>query len=70
MNNPTITTEPSSGFAEFVRLWLHVERIRMRLELNHLKTAAVALSGGMVDGEGALAMLDEAGLLTAVEASS
>jgi hypothetical protein len=62
MNNPTITTEPSSGFADFVLHRLHVARIQARLALNHINTVAVALKGGLIDGEDAIAMLGEAGL--------
>jgi hypothetical protein len=51
--------EPSSGFADFVLRQLNVERIRARLALNHINTAIIALSGGLIDGETALAMLAE-----------
>jgi hypothetical protein len=46
--NP-ITTEPSSGFAEFVLLRVHVERIQMRLALNLLNAAGAALKGGLIE---------------------
>jgi hypothetical protein len=70
MNNPTITTEPSSGFADFVLRRLHVARIKAQITLNQLNTVDVALGAGWISGEDALAMLSEAGLLPLVEASS
>jgi hypothetical protein len=38
-------------------------RIQARLVINAIDTAGVALRGGLIDGEGALAMIGEAGLL-------
>jgi hypothetical protein len=55
-------TEPSSGFTDFVLRRLHVARIQAELALNQLDTVHVALSGGWIGAEDALAMLGEAGL--------
>jgi hypothetical protein len=64
------TTTPSSAFSEFVLGHLRCARIRMRLALNAIDAAGVALKSGLIDGEGALAILGEAGLLPLIEASS
>jgi hypothetical protein len=55
-------TEPSSSFTDFVLRRLHVARLQARIALNQLDTVHVALSGGWIDGEDAIAMLGEAGL--------
>jgi hypothetical protein len=73
--NPAVTgtaaiTESSSDFADFVMRRLRYARIQARLVLNQLNTVGVALNAGWIDGEGALAMLHEAGLLPLVEGSS
>jgi len=62
MNNPTITTERSSAFADFVLRRLRLARIQGRIALNHINTVGVALSGGLIDAPAGLAMLGEAGL--------
>jgi hypothetical protein len=63
-------TSPSSLFDEFVLGHLRRMHIRTRLVLNQIDAVGVALRDGWIDGEGALAMLNEAGLLPLVEASS
>jgi hypothetical protein len=62
MNAPTITA-PSSVFDAFVLAHLRRARVRARLILNHIDAAGIALRGGLTDGEGALGMVAEAGLL-------
>jgi hypothetical protein len=62
--------EASSVFSAFVLGRLRCAHIRMRLALNAIDVAGLALKGGLIDGETALAMLDEAGLLPLIEASS
>ena len=63
MSNPEPTViEPSSGFADFVLGRLRVARIRTHIVLNHINAVGVALKGGLIDGEDAIAMLGEAGL--------
>jgi hypothetical protein len=42
----------------------------MRLALNAIDVAGIALKGGLIDGETALAMLGEAGLVPLTEPSS
>jgi hypothetical protein len=61
MTNP-ITTESSSGFADFVLNRLNAARMGTRIVLNHLNTVTTALRGGLIGGEDAIAMLGEAGL--------
>jgi hypothetical protein len=72
--SPTSDAQPiaeaSSVFSAFVLGRLRCAHIRMRLALNVIDVAGVALKAGWVDGEDALAMLDEAGLLPLIEASS
>jgi hypothetical protein len=62
MNNPTITTEPSSRFADFVLRRLHIARVQARIALNQINAVGVALGAGWIGGEDAIAMLGEAGL--------
>ena len=57
-----ITTEPTSGFSDFVLRRLRYARIQTLIALNHINAVGVALKGGMIDGEDAIAMLGEAGL--------
>jgi hypothetical protein len=70
MTSGTITTSPSSAFADFVTRRLRYARIQTRLVVNHIDAVGVALRSGLIDGEGALAMLGEAGLLPLIEPSS
>lgn len=64
------STAPSSAFAAFVLGHLRCAHIRMRLALNAIDAAGIALKGGLNDGETALALLNETGLLPLVEVSS
>ena len=66
----SITTEPTSAFADFIERHLHRARILAQLALNEIDTVDVALAAGWIDGEAALAMLDEAGLGFITGASS
>ena len=63
-------TEPSSDFITFLLGQIRCAELRARIAANELKATAVALSGGLIGAEAALAMLDETGLLPLVEASS
>jgi hypothetical protein len=63
-------TEPSSGFTTFILHRLRVAALRAQLVANEIAAAGVALKAGFIDGETALAMLDETGLLPLIEASS
>jgi hypothetical protein len=56
-------TSPSSLFDQLVLDHLRRAHVRARLVLNHIDTAGTALRGGLIDGEGALGMIAEAGLL-------
>ena len=60
------STTTSSAFNEFVLTHLRHARLRARLALNHIDAAGVALRGGLIDGEGALDLIGEAGLLNFV----
>ena len=66
---PTVI-EPSSGFIVFLLGQIRCAELRARLAANEFKATATALAGGLIDAPTALAMLDEAGLLPAIEASS
>jgi hypothetical protein len=72
--SPTSDAQPiaeaSSAFSAFVLGRLRCAHIRMRLALNAIDVAGIALKSGLIDGETALAMLGEAGLLPLIEASS
>lgn len=59
----TITTEPSSAFADFVIRRLRYARIQARIVINQIDTVGVALAAGWLDGEKACACLEESGLL-------
>jgi hypothetical protein len=63
-------TEAPSAFTGFVLSHLRCARIRTGLVLNRIDTVDVALKSDLIDGESALAMLDEAGLLPLIETSS
>ena len=63
-------TTPSSGFADFVLGRLRCARVRAQIALNQINAAGAAVRGGLIDGETALAILSEAGLLHLIEASS
>jgi hypothetical protein len=63
-------TAPSSGFADFILNQIRRARVRARITINHLDSVGVALKAGWIGGEDALEMLDEAGLLPLIEASS
>jgi hypothetical protein len=63
-------TEPSSDFTTFLLAQIRCAELRARIAANELRATAVALAGGLIDGETALATLDETGLLPLVEASS
>jgi hypothetical protein len=60
-------TAPSSGF---LLSRLHLAYVRTRIALNEIEFAGRALSGGLVDTLGALELLNDAGLLPLIEASS
>jgi hypothetical protein len=60
-SSPTI--EPSSEFTSFVLGQLRIGELQARIAANEFKTAALALNTGLVDPDGALAMLAEAGLV-------
>jgi hypothetical protein len=64
------STASSSDFTQFVLHRIRVARIRARMVSNAIEATTIALAGGLIDGVGALAMLDEAGLLALIEASS
>ena len=75
MTTTTITSEPttvdpSSGFSDFILHRLHVAGLRAKIIANEFDAIGIALRDGLIDTEGALAMLDEGGLLTLIEASS
>jgi hypothetical protein len=55
-------TEPSSDFISFLLGQIRCAELRARIAANELRTTAVALAGGLIGGEDALAMLGEAGL--------
>src|SRR5262249_9594207 len=63
-------TSPSSTFTEYLLIGFRVTRLRALIAANEIEATAAALAGGLIDAECALAMLDEAGLLPLVEASS
>jgi hypothetical protein len=54
---------PSSAFDALILRRLRCARIQTRLVLNHIDAAGLALRAGLTDGEGALGMMAEAGLL-------
>jgi len=62
----TSTTLPSSAFDALTLRRLRRARIQTRLVLNHIDAAGLALRAGLTDGEGALGMMAEAGLLNFV----
>jgi hypothetical protein len=64
------TVASSIGFDNFVICRLRHARIRMQIGLNQINTVGTALTARWIDGETALAMLDESGLLPLIEASS
>jgi hypothetical protein len=71
IDKPTTTaTQPSSAFTNFVLGQIRCAELRARIAANQLKATAVALSGGLIGAEAAIAMLHEAGLLPLDEASS
>jgi hypothetical protein len=63
-------TEPSSTFVAFVLRQLDCARLRTSIVLNEIDIIGVALKGGLIDGEGALACLAECGLLDFVTGAS
>jgi hypothetical protein len=64
------TLEPSGDFDTFVICRLRHARIRMQIALNHINTVGTALAAGWIDGDDALAMLGESGLLDFVTGAS
>jgi hypothetical protein len=63
-STPVISTvSSSSAFDALVLGHLRRAHIRARLILNSIDTAGIALRGGLIDAEGALGLIDEAGLL-------
>jgi hypothetical protein len=68
MNHITITkpepaaTESSSGFITFLLGQIRCAELRARIAANQLRATAVALAGGLIGAEDAVAMLSEAGL--------
>jgi hypothetical protein len=71
IKEPGPTTIASSiGFDHFVICRLRHARIRMQIALNHINTVGTALTAGWIDGEDALAMLGESGLLDFVTGAS
>jgi hypothetical protein len=70
-NTPvTSATSPSSTFDTLVLHHLRHAHIRARLIVNRIGFAKTALHQGWIDGEGALAIVAEAGLLNFVVPSS
>jgi hypothetical protein len=63
MSAPSYATTTSSAFDALVLGHLRRARIRLRLALNHVDAAGIALRGGLIDAGGALGMVAEAGLL-------
>ena len=63
-------TEPSSAFANFVLSQIRCAELRALIGANELRATAVAPAGGLIDGEDALASLDEVGLLDFVTGAS
>jgi hypothetical protein len=57
--------EPSSAFTSFVLRQLRISELQARIAANEFRTAALALNTGLIDPDGALAMLAEAGLVGA-----
>jgi hypothetical protein len=71
MTQPAIKeVEPSSGFDNFVICRLRYARIQMQIALNQINTVGTALTAGWIDGDDALAMLGESGLLDFVTGAS
>ena len=66
----SFTVSPSSAFDALILAHLHRARIQTRLVLNHIDAAGLALRAGLTDGEGALGMMAEAGLLDFVTGAS
>jgi hypothetical protein len=66
LTSATSTISPSSAFDVLVLAHLRHARIQTRLALNAIDAAGIALRDGLVDGETALGMIDEAGLLNFV----
>ncbi len=62
-STPAISATSPSSFDALVLGYLRHARIRLRLALNHVDAAGIALRGGLIDGEGALGLIAEAGLL-------
>jgi hypothetical protein len=62
IEHPTITS-PSSLFDELVLKHLRVANLKGRLIVNRTAFAATALRQGWINGEGALGLIAEAGLL-------
>jgi hypothetical protein len=58
---PTVV-ESSSDFITFLLGQIRCAELRARIAVNELRATAVALSGGLIGAEDALAMLGEAGL--------
>jgi hypothetical protein len=64
----SVTT--ASSFAAFVLASMRVAYLRTRIVGNEIAATAVALKSGLIDAETALAMLNEADLLSLTEVSS
>ena len=68
MNSITVTKpkpaaiESSSGFVDFILRRLRVTQLQAQLTSNEAQTISVALAGGLIGAEDAIAMLGEAGL--------
>jgi hypothetical protein len=67
---PASTTTASSAFDVLVLNHLNHAHIRARLIVNRIGFAKTALHQGWIDGEGALGIVAEAGLLNFVVRSS
>lgn len=63
-------TSPSSTFIDFLLGEFRCAGLRARIVANEIEATAVALAAGLIDGEVALACLQESGLLDLVTGPS
>ncbi len=61
VTSPTIA--PSSAFDDFVLALLRPAWLRARRATNSIEAAGTALAAGLIDGEAALGIVHEAGVL-------
>jgi hypothetical protein len=65
-----MSTDTSSGFADYLLFNLRCARLRARIMVNEIEAMGVALKAGFIDIDNALEHLAEIGALRLIEASS